>query len=826
MRVRRAILALVAFLAAIGFGLWAWLFAGLPPVSAIGDHLNVPSVRITDRHGRLLYEALEESGGRHTVVALDQIPLALRQATIATEDQSFYRHPGVDLAGIARALWINLRGGETLAGGSTITQQVARNLLLEETERGERTVRRKLRESWLAWRLSLRYTKDEILALYLNQMYYGGLAYGVEAASQTYFAKSVTELTLAESALLAGLPQAPAIYNPLLDPDTAKERQMVVLGLMLRQGFIDDAAFTRASRQPLVYATTPYPIEAPHFVFMVEAALAGLGMGNSLHEIGGATVRTTLDLDWQRHAEAAVASGLERLNNPPGGGPAHNAQNAALVALDPVSGEVLALVGNDGFLSSPGAAINMAVAPRQPGSAFKPFIYAAALDPRRATPWTAATMILDVQTSFLTDDREAYIPVNFDRQEHGPVLLRQALAASLNIPAVAALDEVGVDTAVGLARGLGITTLGDPDEYDLSLALGGGAVSPLELTAAYGSLANGGNRVTPVLILDVTDAGGATLYQATPPALTRVLDERVAWLVSVILADDDARRLSFGPNSILRLDRVAAVKTGTTNDFRDNWTIGYTPEIVTGVWVGNANNEPMVNVSGISGAGPIWSHFMRTVLAGRPDRPFARPAGLVEIEVCANSGLLPTPDCPYRRREWFIAGVTPQQYDTVYRRVIIDRATGRLADEGTPSERLVAVLALSLPPEAIAWARSEGLPLVEDYLPAGELVGEHDVAATPLTIVAPIGGSIFRLSPTLPGEAQRLRLEAIATAGLREVTIWLDGRPLPTTAGPPYVAWWPLSSGDHELWAEARQGDGQLVRSETVPFRVAEAPPG
>ncbi|MCA9934093.1 MAG: transglycosylase domain-containing protein, partial [Anaerolineales bacterium] len=612
---RRWLLLFVLLVVVGGTAVLISTFSNLPAPGDIAQRLVPPSVRIVDRNGRLLYDVLDAEYGRHTNLPLAQIPLALQQATIATEDRNFYTNPGVDVQGILRAFWINLRGGEVLAGGSTLTQQVARNLLLGADERAERTARRKLRESWLAWRVARELPKDDVLALYLNQMNYGALAYGVEAAAQTYFAKSATELTLAESALIAGLTQAPALYNPFTDPDAAKARQLVVLDLMQKADFITADELELAARQPLAYAAAPYPVNAPHFVMMVQSELDALFTPQQLYESGGLTVRTTLDLDWQQHAETILAEQLTRLNHPDDGGPGHNAHNGALVAINPHNGEVLALLGSpDYFDESISGAINMALQPRQPGSALKPLIYAAALAPDAAPDWTAATMLPDVRTVFTTNEGDSYVPINFSRDEHGPVLLRTALASSLNIPAVLTLDAVGVDEAVAFAQKVGIGTLADPDEYDLSFALGGGAVRLLDLTAVYGAFANGGYRVTPQLILDVTDAAGEMVVTAVPPDQPQVIDPRVAWLISDILSDDEARQLGFGRNSLLNIDRTAAAKTGTTNDYRDNWTIGFTRNLVVGVWAGNADGKVMKEITGVTGAAPIWHNFMEGVL--------------------------------------------------------------------------------------------------------------------------------------------------------------------------------------------------------------------
>lgn len=802
----------------------AWLFGDLPDPASLSQRLNAPSIRITDRHGRLLYEILPATGGRHTVLPLEAIPLSLRQATIATEDANFYQHPGVDLTGILRAFWINLRGGETLAGGSTLTQQVARNLLLEETERFQQRLARKLRESYLAWQLTRRYSKDEILALYLNQTYYGGLAYGVEAAAQTFFGKPASQLDLAEAALIAGLPQAPAPYNPFTDLEAAQARQAVVLRLMVQAGYLSQAEQSQAENEPLVFNPQPYPLEAPHFVWIVRAQLDGLFSSEEVYQSGGLTVRTSLDLDWQRLAETAIQRQLAELANTPDG-LGHNVNNAALVALDPTSGEILALIGNPDFTDAAhSGAINMATALRQPGSALKPILYAAVLSPDQAQPWTAATGILDVRTSFVTHDNQAYTPSNYDLIEHGPVLLREALGSSLNIPAVITLDHLGLPAFFEFAARLGLDSFGNPENYDLSLALGGGAVRLLDLTAAYGAFANNGYQVRPVSLLEVVDSQGILLYQAPAPERVRVMDERVAWLISDILNDNQARTLGFGQNSILRLERSAAVKTGTTSNFHDNWTLGYTPSLVVGVWAGNADYQPMRNVSGVSGAAPIWHQFMRAALSGVPDQPFPRPEGLVQVEVCRLSGLLPTPDCPYRRQEWFLNGTQPSQQDSYYHQVVLDLASGRLADENTPPERQVTRLALDLPLQAQPWARQQGLLLLSDLLPReagppGAGVPEAGSLLLP-RIISPPASSIYQITEDFPAEAQRLLIEAVAPSGLGMVTLWLDGVQIAAFESPPYQAWWTLQPGEHQLWAEGIATDGSQVAGPEVLFTV------
>ncbi len=805
-----------------GGGGYQWLFGDLPSPHALEERLMPPSIRIVDRQGRPLYDLIESENGRNTVLPFDDIPIALRQATIATEDKSFYQNPGVDIIGIVRAMWINLRGGQVIAGGSTITQQVVRNLLLSDDERVEITVRRKLRESWLAWRVTRTFSKDEILALYLNQMYYGGMVYGVEAAAQTYFGKSAIELTLAESTMIAGLPQAPALYNPLLNPDGAKRRQTAVLDLMLKESYISSDEMELAIREPLYYAATPYPVFAPHFVMMVQAELDGLFTQEERYASGGLIVRTTLDMDWQRHAENIIREQIDRLNHPANGSAGHNVRNAALVAMNPNTSEVMALVGSpDYFDEDIDGAINMTLVPRQPGSTLKPIVYATAMDPERERPWTPATVLFDVRTVFITHENDPYVPVNFSRDENGPVLLRQALASSLNIPAVIALDAVGVDTAMNTASNMGIGTLGEPDEYDLSFALGGGPVRLFDLTAAYAAFANGGFRIAPGMILDVTDAEGNILYEAKPTAPARAIDERTTWLINDILSDNDARILSFGKNSILQLDRTAAVKTGTTNDFHDNWTVGYTPDLVVGVWVGNTDNAPMRGVTGVSGAGPIWHYFMRTVLAGEPDKPFPQPQGLVKVEICGLSGLLPTDDCPYRQWEWFVNGSQPAEEDTFYRRMAVDKTTGLLADEATKRENISYRLTLDLPPVLHPWARDQELLLLDDLLLASSVGGETAVSS--LRLISPDPNTIYRLSPALAPEAQKIHMEAVSAADLSDITLWMDGELVAAIEHPPFEAWWQLTVGTHVGWVEGVDGNGRLVRSDKITFKVLGA---
>lgn len=742
-------------------GLALWLLPDLPDINRLTEGLKRPSARIFDRHGVLLYEILPPEQGRNTPVALSDIPTHCRAAVIATEDANFYAHSGVDIVGIARAVWINLRGGDWVAGGSTITQQVARIVFLDATDR---SAKRKLQEMILAVRLETAYTKDEVLALYLNQAYFGNLAYGIEAAARAYFGKPTPELSLAECALLAGILQGPAIYDPLQDLPAAIERQGVALRLMTERGDITAAQAEQATAEVLSFAAAPFPIQAPHFVMAVWTQLTR-DYPDRLYR-DGLDIHTTLDLNWQNTAQRVAEQQLASLNDttrtdrPPA-----DADSAALVALDPYTGEILAMLGSPNYFdASISGAVNGALALRQPGSTLKPFTYAAAMNPTRADPWTAATLVNDVATAFTTRKGELYIPANFGNVEHGLVTVREALASSYNIPAVLALEAIGVPEMVNLAARAGMTSLWENPDLDLAVTLGGGEVRLLDLTQAYASFANGGYRVEPVYITRVEVRGGEVLYQWSAPPLTeRLIDPRVAWLITDMLSDDAAREPAFGRGSALSIGRPAAAKTGTTTDTRDNWVVGYTPSVVVGVWVGNPDNREMTGATGLTGAGPIWHHFLRQVLAGRPLESFPQPSpDMVRVTVCLTDGLRATPDCPSRRPEWFIAGTEPTETS----RTVLSRS-----------------------------------------------VGGADVE-----IISPFAGSVYQISAGMPRDAQRVKLEVRVPPDVVRVELLLNGRMIGDSA----LTWWVLEAGEYVLSARAFMPDGSTRESEAVRFTVLD----
>ncbi len=799
-------------------GVYAYVLRGLPPISAIEAGLALPSTRVFDRHGRLLYEIVPDGIGRNSVVPLENISSHCVDALVATEDATYYQHPGVSFRGIVRALWLNLRGQEVVAGGSTITQQVARNLLLDPHARAERTLRRKLREVVLALRLQRAYNKDEVLALWLNQTDFGNLAFGVEAAARAYFGQSAANLSLAECAILVGIPQSPPTYDPLTNFENATERQATVLRLMTEQGMITEEQADLAAAEPLQFAASPYPISAPHAVLEVWRQLEAQ-YPTALYE-QGLDVTTTIDLDLHNTTQDIVRRQLALLNDTETGNQIPvEANNAAVVVLDPHTGEVLTMLGSpDYFDDDISGAMNLARVPRQPGSTLKPFTYALVMDPTRPAPWTAAQMIVDVRTPFVTRRLESYVPANFDLQEHGPVTLREALASSYNIPAVITLEQVGVTPFIQFLTDLGIAELSENVDVDLSVTLGGGEVRLVNLTAAYGALANGGTRVYPSLIREVKTADGEIIFQHQPRRGERIIDERVAFLLTNILSDDGARRPAFGVNSVLNIGRPAAAKTGTTTDFRDNWVMGYTPDLVVGVWVGNADYTPMTLATGITGAGPIWHHVTRAALKNTPEQSFTPPDGLTRVEVCVPSGMLPTPACPQTHHEWFITGTEPTTPDTLYQTFAVDARTGTPADDTTPPEQRVEEVYMVLPPEARDWGLRNGVPV-----PPDTRVTDSSTAET-YRVRSPDPYTLFEISPILPEDSQQIRLLAAVPHDTVEVRYTINGREVSRVTEAPYEAWWTLDNGEFTLETEVIRANGTRLQLDPVPFTV-QLPP-
>ncbi len=665
------------FLSIVSFVIFLYFFIlkDIPKATQLGSTSRPQSSKIYDRNGELLY--IMYTGRNQTIIPITNIPKYLQQATIAIEDKNFYKHGAIDIHGIIRAAWVNLRE-ERIEGGSTLTQQLVKSSLLTP----EQTIQRKAKEIVLAYFVEAIYSKNKVLEMYLNQVSYGGTAYGVDAASQVYFNKKVSDLTLAEAAFLAGLPQAPSRYSPFgSHPEEGKTRQKRVLEAMQAEGYITEEQKNEALEEKIEFSSIRDEIKAPHFVFYIKELLAQK-YGEQTVEQGGLIITTTLDLQTQKLVEDAIATEGARLNE-------NNWHNAASVVTNPQTGEVLAMAGSrDYFDSERDGNVNVTIAKRQPGSSIKPINYATGL----INGYTAATPFVDKKVCFPNPGRAAYCPRNYDGAFHGVVQMREALANSYNIPAVKMLKLNTVEKMIETAEKMGISSFTqNPDRYGLSLTLGGGEVTMLQMTEAFGVFANSGYRVPIQPILKI-ERSGDIIEEYSPPtsSLTgqKAIPEGVAFIISHILQDNNARTPAFGSNSPLKIPGYpVSVKTGTTNDYRDNWTLGYTPSFVVSVWVGNNDNTPLRGVtSGISGAAPIWNAIMTKLLAGTDPEELKQPESVVGVNICADSGLRPQSAgsayvCP-TKYEYFIKDTIPSGVDPGFSRIFVNKETNALAQEG------------------------------------------------------------------------------------------------------------------------------------------------
>jgi 1A family penicillin-binding protein len=592
---------------------FAWFSRDLPDPNKINDRVLAQSTKIYDRTGEhLLYDV--HGNEKRTVVSLSDISEYAKKATVTAEDKNFYRHKGIDFRGFVRAVLKNvIRLNPSGQGGSTITQQFIKNSILTP----EKSYIRKIKEAVLAYQLEKRFSKDEILQLYLNEIPYGSNAYGIEAAAQNYFGTSAKNLTLSQGALLAALPRAPTYYSPYgNNVDALNARHAAILDSMVEEGYVTREEADAAKNEKIVFRPRREGIIAPHFVFYVRELLTEK-YGEETVEQGGLKVITTLDLLHQEAGEAAIAEYVEKNEKQ------WNASNAAMVSLDTKTGQILAMVGSrDYFNIENDGNVNVALRPRQPGSSFKPVVYTSAFE----RGYTPETMVFDLVTNFDTGSGKPYVPHNYDSREHGPVSLRKALAGSLNIPAVKTLYLAGVNNVLDNADELGYTTLKDRERFGLSLVLGGAEVKLLEHTSAYATLAREGIRHPTTPILRVESRNGKTLEQYEKKEI-RVLDEVAVRNVNDILSDNSARSFIFGSRNYLTLpDRPVAAKTGTTNDYRDAWTLGFTPSIAAGFWVGrNDNTEMKRGADGSVVAAPMWNSYMKKVLSGTPVETFKKP---------------------------------------------------------------------------------------------------------------------------------------------------------------------------------------------------------
>lgn len=634
------------------------------------------STQILDRNGKLLYEVYSQY--KRTPISLESIPLTVQQATIAIEDKNFYHHHGLDTLAIVRATFKTITG-KRLEGGSTITQQLVKNALLSDSSR---TITRKVKEALLALATEITYSKSQILELYLNHAPYGGAVYGIETASETYFGKSASNLTLAESALLAGLPQSPTRYSPFgANPELAIARQQDVLRRMVEDKYITKEQAEAAKAEKLNFLKKNISINAPHFSLMVRDALVQK-YGEDRVNLGGLRVTTTLDLDLQQYIEASLAAEMKKIAR-------MKISNGAAVVTKPNTGEIITLVGSkDYFNDDIDGQVNITTAFRQPGSSIKPINYAVGLLRR----WPASTTYLDLPTCFGVSGQKQYCPKNYDGTFRGPVSMRIALGNSLNIPAVKQLALNGVEPFIATASAMGISTWTDPKNYGLSLTLGGGEVTMLDMAKAFGTFANSGVTVPLISVIKVEDYTGKVLeqietekiassvsvmpenwndfwknqasssntYEPTDPRVT--LPQEVTFIISDILSDNGARSATFGTSSQLVIPgHTVSVKTGTTNDLKDNWTIGYTSDYLAVTWVGNNDNTSMSYVaSGVTGASPIWNTIMKKLLKGVKDKALVKPELIKNFQVCNLTGLLAQQENQCEsHNEYFIDNILP-----------------------------------------------------------------------------------------------------------------------------------------------------------------------
>ncbi len=726
------------------------------PKSKLGSG-PVISLRLLDRNGVLLREVLSDEGGRCRWVKLEDVSPHLLRATLAAEDKLFFFHRGVNTLSVFRALLQNLRHREVISGASTITQQLVRNLYP-----GPRSIPVKLREAWLALRLERTLSKPEILAQYINRISYGNQTFGIEAASRLYLDKPSSMLSLAEAAFLAAVPRSPTLLNPYRAFHSVKKRQLDILAKMEELGFITQAESQRAGTEDLCLLPAAERFKAPHFCDFI------LGQVPPADRKNLSAIETTLDYELQRKIEILLRNELSALEG-------RGISNGAVVVLDNGNGEVLSLVGSRDFFDEfHDGQVNGALALRQPGSTLKAFTYGLALE----NGLTAASLIDDSPAQFNRVEGR-YRPQNYDRRYHGLISLRAALACSYNVPAVAVLQAIGPDLLYQRLHSLGFKSLRqDPGFYGVGLTLGNGEVSLLELARAYSALARQGLYMPEKSISRVLRTDGQEAPAPVRETAVRVFSPQVSYIITDILADRDARSPSFGYHNPLDLPYSVAAKTGTSKDFRDNWTVGYSLRYTVGVWVGNFEGQPMHNVSGISGCGPLFKDIMLLLQARETAAAFPEPKGIITAPVCPLSGQKPTASCPGVITEVFIEGTTPREPCAYHQKssVAVITADGTGVQPG-PSSRF--------------------------------------------EISFPRDGDIFKLDPILRKEHQRIKLRASVpkTEGISKVEWWVNGDKVGEAVSPSFSLFWNLRPGSYTIKATTVR-DGSPLESPLVKVFV------
>lgn len=790
--------ALIGFFLLI-IGLFAWYSKDLPTPGKIKARQIAESTKIYDRSGNILYDIFGKQ--KRTVIKFSGMPQDVKDAVVATEDQNFYHHHGVDFRGIFRAA-IRTISGKRLEGGSTITQQFVKNALLSP----ERTITRKIKEVILALEIEALYSKEQILEFYLNEIPFGSNNYGIEAAATTFLGKKAKDLSLAECAVLAALPQAPTYYSPYGNhADELLLRKNWVLKRMREEGYITSEEEEAAKTEEITFIARRENIIAPHFVFYIREILAEK-YGDRMVEEGGLQVISSLDLKKQKLAEKTVseASHLSR----------YGASNAALVAVDPKTGDILAMVGSkDYFDIENDGNVNVTLSKRQPGSSFKPIVYATGLKGK----WAPGSTLWDLKTNFGN-----YSPSNYDRSQRGPVSVRQALGGSLNIPAVKMLSLAGLNESIKTAKDMGITTLTDPDRYGLSLVLGGGEVKLLELTGAFSVFANNGKKFSINPILKVENSKGKILEEKKKPKGRQVLKSEIAYQITSILTDNSARSTTFGSRSQIYIPGYSvAAKTGTTDEFRDAWTIGYTPQIAIGVWAGNNNNSSMKKgAAGVNVAGPIWNKYMRSMLKNYGRQSFKKPRGLKTVRVDKLSGKLPDKSTDTRTDLYASWQIPKEKGGTV--KLEICSIVNKIATDACPPNKVVEKTYSDVHSEkpnnpawerpVRAWLKAHGI----DNLPPSENdKNALDKVRPQVTFYAPSNGDNVAGS-------YLIKATTSSTYGVKKVEFFADGVAIGTDYSAPYQIGYDfnqLSKNSHKLKIKVVDNQG-LTDEDSVTINV------
>ncbi|MBI4535464.1 MAG: penicillin-binding protein 1C [Ignavibacteriae bacterium] len=767
------------------------------------DSSLVTSVRIYDRHGVLLREILSDEEGRGSWRPIKEISPHLLNAFIASEDTRFRRHAGIDPLAISRAIVQNVRAGRLVAGGSTITQQVIRNVYHHP-----RTLIYKVLEAWCALRLERLVTKDDILLQYVNRIPFGNQVFGIEAAAQLYFGKPARQLSLAESAFLAAIPNSPTVNDPYRRFDRVRQRQQYVLGRMMQERYISGDEMEDAVQEPLVLVPAESQFRAPHFTQMVVERIPWEPRPSEIH--------TTLDYHIHKSAQSLLQAHLIRLKR-------HKITNGAIVVIDNRSSEIVALVGSRNFFDPhTDGQVNGALALRQPGSTLKPFMYGLALE----FGLTASDLLPDIPRRTMTEQTD-FVPENYDRKYHGPVRLRNALACSYNVPAVRVAERLGEEALLQKLHIVGFESLQKPASfYGVGLTLGNGEVTLVELANAYASIARGGMFQAVKSVVKVLDAEQRVLNLPPLEAERPVFSPQVTFLLTDILSDPQARAPSFGANSSLNLPFPCAAKTGTSKDYKDNWTVGYTPSYTVAVWVGNFNGDPMKGVSGITGAAPLFRDLMLLLHQGKPVEDFTVPPGVTTATICPRSGMAPGEYCPGVAREYFVNGSEPRERCSIHRQYRLDRRNVFLASSNTPEEFVEVRVFEVFPPMYDAWVEAAGIPKPP---PTTSLVTiRPDVVGSterfyhreaPLAISYPSPGDVFKIDPILRLEYQTITVESIVSPGVEKVLLVVNEKET-SALQKPYrhrLSIGSFQKGNHVLKLKGIRGSRRV---ESVPVHI------